>query len=97
MIIVAAGAVAIVGRYARDGYFVGFDGRGDDATLAVFKGRPQRILWFSPTVRIDTDVTRAEVFPALAADIDDEPEYDSLAKRARTWNRSAVWSRPNEM
>lgn len=80
VIIVAAGAVAIVGRYARDGYFVGFDGRGDDATLAVFKGRPQRILWFSPTVRIDTDVTRAEVFPALAADIDDEPEYDSLAK-----------------
>lgn len=80
VVIVAAGAIAVAGWYARGGYFVGFDGRGDDAVLVVFKGRPQRILWFSPTVRIDTGVTRAEVFLALAADIDDEPEYDSLAK-----------------
>ena len=80
VVIVAAGAIAVAGWYARGGYFVGFDGRGDDAMLVVFKGRPQQILWFSPTVRVDTGVTRAEVFPALAADIDDEPEYDSLAK-----------------
>jgi protein phosphatase len=80
VVIVAASAIAVTGWYARGGYFVGFDGRGDDAVLVVFKGRPQQILWFSPTVRIDTSVTRAEVFPALAADIDDEPEYDSLAK-----------------
>jgi protein phosphatase len=80
VVIVAAGAIAVTGWYARGGYFVGFDGRGEDAVLVVFKGRPQQILWFSPTVRIDTGVTRAEVFPALAADIDDEPEYDSLAK-----------------
>ena len=80
VVIVAASAIAVTGWYARGGYFVGFDGRGDDALLVVFKGRPQQILWFSPTVRVDTGVTRAEVFPALAADIDDEPEYDSLAK-----------------
>jgi len=80
VVIVAASAIAVTGWYARGGYFVGFDGRGDDAVLVVFKGRPQQILWFSPTVRVDTGVTRAEVFPALAADIDDEPEYDSLAK-----------------
>jgi len=80
VVIVAAGAIAVTGWYARGGYFVGFDGRDDDAMLVVFKGRPQQILWFSPTVRVETGVTRAEVFPALAADIDDEPEYDSLAK-----------------
>jgi len=80
VVIVAASAIAVTGWYARGGYFVGFDGRDDDAMLVVFKGRPQQILWFSPTVRVDTGVTRAEVFPALAADIDDEPEYDSLAK-----------------
>jgi len=80
VVIVTAGVIAVTGWYARGGYFVGFDGRGDDAMLVVFKGRPRQILWFSPTVRVDTGVTRAEVFPALAADIDDEPEYDSLAK-----------------
>ena len=87
VVIVAASAIAVTGWYARGGYFVGFDGRGDDAVLVVFKGRPQQILWFSPTVRVDTGVTRAEVFPALAADIDDEPEYDSLA-RARAYVES---------
>jgi len=80
VVIVTAGVIAVTGWYARGGYFVGFDGRGDDAMLVVFKGRPRQILWFSPTIRVDTGVTRAEVFPALAADIDDEPEYDSLAK-----------------
>ena len=66
--------------WARDGYFVGFAGSGDDAELVVFKGQPRQVLWFSPTVRVRTGVTRSEVFPALANDIDKQPTYSSLAK-----------------
>ena len=73
-------SVGALGWYARGGYFVGFDGNGDDATLVVFKGRPQRILWFSPTVHFDAQVVRADVFPALADDIDDNPTYSSPAR-----------------
>lgn len=66
--------------WARDGYFVGFAGSGDDAELVVFKGQPRQVLWFSPTVRVRTGVMRSEVFPALANDIDKQPTYSSLAK-----------------
>jgi len=35
------------------------------------------VLWFSPTVQLDSGVKRSEVFPALALDIDDNPTYSS--------------------
>jgi hypothetical protein len=77
VIVVVAAALGAVGSYARSGYFVGFDGTGDEATLVVFKGKPQQVLWFSPTVQLDSGVKRSEVFPALALDIDDNPTYSS--------------------
>ena len=77
---ITVAALGAVGWYARGGYFVGFDGKGDDAGLVVFKGRPQQILWFAPTVHLDSGVTRSEVFPALADDIDDNPTYESSAR-----------------
>ena len=80
IIVIAAGTITAVGSYARGGYFVGFDGRGDDARLVVFKGRTRQILWFNPTVQLDSGVRRLNVFPALADDIDDTPSYESLEK-----------------
>ncbi|MGA1745113.1 MAG: Stp1/IreP family PP2C-type Ser/Thr phosphatase [Ilumatobacteraceae bacterium] len=74
------GSVSAIGWYARGGYYVGFDGRGDTAHLAVFKGRPRSILWFRPTVEVDSGVERKQVFPALADDIDDKPTYTSFAR-----------------
>lgn len=74
------GGLAGLGWYARSGWFVGFDGKGDDAELVVFKGRPRQILWFAPTVHLDSGVRRADVFPALADDIDDNPVYESPAR-----------------
>jgi len=80
IIVIAAGTITAVGSYARGGYFVGFNGRGDDAQLVVFKGRTRQILWFNPTVQFDSGVQRQNVFPALADDIDDTPSYESLEK-----------------
>ena len=78
--VLALGALSAVGWYARDGYFVGFVGQGDQAQLVVFKGRANQILWFRPTIEIDSGVVRQEIFPSLADDIDDQPKYDSLAR-----------------
>lgn len=78
--VLAGASLSAVGWYARGGYFVGFNGTGDDAALVVFKGRPQQILWFSPTVHLDSGVTRSEVFPALADDIDNNPTYESPSR-----------------
>lgn len=71
-------AVSAVGWYARRGYFVGFDGNGNAARLVVFKGRPAPVLWFYPTVHLDSGVTRDAIFPALANDIAAKPtSYES--------------------
>ncbi len=78
--VLALGALSAVGWYARDGYFVGFAGQGDQAQLVVFKGRANQILWFRPTIEIDSGVVRQEIFPSLADDIDNQPKYDSLAR-----------------
>ena len=78
--VLALGVLSAVGWYARGGYFVGFAGEGDQAQLVVFKGRTNHILWFRPTIEIDSGVERQAIFPSLAADIDDQPKYDSLAR-----------------
>ena len=78
--VLALGVLSAVGWYARGGYFVGFAGQGDQAQLVVFKGRTENILWFRPTIEIDSGVARQAIFPSLADDIDDQPKYDSLAR-----------------
>ena len=78
--VLALGVLSAIGWYARDGYFVGFAGQGEQAQLVVFKGRANHILWFRPTIEIDSGVARQEIFPSLADDIDDQPKYDSLAR-----------------
>ena len=78
--VLALSVLSAVGWYARDGYFVGFAGQGEQAQLVVFKGRANHILWFRPTIEIDSGVARQEIFPSLADDIDDQPKYDSLAR-----------------
>jgi PPM family protein phosphatase len=78
--VLALGVLSAVGWYARGGYFVGFAGQGDQAQLVVFKGRTENILWFRPTIEIDSGVERQAIFPSLANDIDDQPKYDSLAR-----------------
>ena len=78
--VLALGVLSAVGWYARGGYFVGFAGGGDQAQLVVFKGRTNHILWFRPTIEIDSGVERQAIFPSLADDIDDQPKYDSLAR-----------------
>ncbi len=89
------GGLIGLGSYARGGYHVGFIGDGETSHLAVFKGRPRTILWFKPTIALDSGVERNDVFPALAEDIDTNPEYPSLARAESYVNsiRSVVEAR----
>ncbi len=60
LLLVLGGAAAAVGFYARGSYYVGLD----EGRVAIFKGRPGGLLWFSPTVEEVTDLTEASVPPA---------------------------------
>jgi len=70
--------VGVVG-YARSGYFVGIDG----PEVVIYKGRPNGVLWFDPTVEEPVKLTVAALTPADLADVRSGITFDSLdaAKR----------------
>src|SRR5687768_12722331 len=74
LVLVLGGAAAAVGFYARGSYFVGLD----EGRVAIYKGRPGGLLWFSPTVEEVTDLTEASLPPARADAVTDGHEVATL-------------------
>ncbi|MDQ3107034.1 MAG: protein phosphatase 2C domain-containing protein, partial [Actinomycetota bacterium] len=83
VLLVLGGAAAAVGLYARGSYFVGLD----EGRVAIFKGRPGGLLWFSPTVEETTDLTESSVPPARADAVANGHEVTSLDE-ARAYVRN---------
>lgn len=76
LVLVFGGAAAAVGVYARGSYFVGLD----EGRVAIFKGRPGGLLWFSPTVEELTPMTEASIPPARAAAVQEGHQVATLAE-----------------
>ncbi len=77
--VAAVAAVFVVGfvmiaAYARSGYFV--DYRGND--IVVYKGRPDGVLWFDPTVAAIATQKKSDLPPSDVAAIANRPEFDSV-------------------
>ena len=83
LLLVLGGAAAAVGFYARGSYFVGLD----EGRVAIYKGRPGGLLWFSPTVEERTTLTEASVPPARKDDVANGHPVASLDE-ARTYVRN---------
>lgn len=83
LVVVFGGAAGAVGVYARGSYFVGLD----EGRVAIFKGRPGGLLWFSPTVEELTPMTEASIPPARAASVAEGHQVATLAE-ARAYVRS---------
>ena len=62
-VVVLGGAAGAIGYFARNTYFVGF--AGDE--VAIFKGKPEGVLWFDPTLEERTGIARADVPPSQRA------------------------------
>lgn len=80
LIILGLAALA-VGWYSRGTYFVGF---GSHEEVVVFKGRPEQVLWFKPTIAKRTGVYKAQVPEAQRDDIAAGKQVDSIAS-AKTY------------
>lgn len=89
LVLVLGGAAAAVGFYARGSYFVGLD----DGRVAIFKGRPGGLLWFSPTVEETTELTEAEIPEARADDVSGGHEVTTLDE-ARAYVRNLEATTP---
>jgi len=79
LVAVVVGTFAAIGVYARSTYYVGF--AGDQ--VAIYKGRPDGVLWFKPTLRERKPLTRAEVPAIYLADVEKGKQVDSKAAADR--------------
>ncbi|MFZ9292035.1 MAG: protein phosphatase 2C domain-containing protein [Ilumatobacteraceae bacterium] len=73
---VLIGGFAVLAAYARNGFFVGFESRDEDARVLVWRGRPGGVLWFGPTVEADSTLRRGDLDPGLAREIAGRPTFD---------------------
>ena len=84
-VVCAVAIVAVVvgvGVHARRGYFVRFESRSDDARLLIYRGSPENVLWFAPTIEADTTLRRGDLHPGLAAQLDDPRTFESAPRAA---------------
>ncbi|HET8929459.1 MAG TPA: Stp1/IreP family PP2C-type Ser/Thr phosphatase, partial [Acidimicrobiales bacterium] len=73
-------ATLAVGWYARGSYFVGLD----DGEVTIYKGRPQQVLWFEPTVSSHTGISEAQV-PAPLLDAVSAGKQQSTSSDAHAY------------
>jgi protein phosphatase len=66
LVSLVAGTVAIVGMYARSGYYIGFN---TSDHVVVYRGRVGGVLWFEPTVDTETELTGAELPDDVLRDV----------------------------
>ncbi len=75
LVLAVLGVAALaIGWYSRGSYFVGLD----SGQVTIFKGRPQQVLWFEPTVESRTGIARAQVPAPLRDSIDEGKQQSSL-------------------
>jgi protein phosphatase len=60
------GAIAVVGTYARSGYYLGFN---DSDHVVVYRGRVGGVLWFEPTIDTETELTGSELPDDVLRDV----------------------------
>lgn len=80
---ILGGALYLIGRYARDNYFVGFvptANAGDEISdqLVVYQGRDGGVLWFDPTIAETTAFLRQDLTPAAVEMVDRGAGFDSV-------------------
>lgn len=78
---VLVAAFTILAAWARDGYYVAFNA---DDQVVIYKGRPDSVLWFDPTVEAVTQFSRDE--------LDDESiELVEEGQRFETQRNAAIF------
>jgi protein phosphatase len=86
VVAVLAVAVGSIAWYARNSYYVAFDGN----RVTVYRGVSGGLLVWDPTVERRTDLTRADLLPADVSEVADEKSFssaddaDAFVQRIRT-------------
>jgi serine/threonine protein phosphatase PrpC len=74
--------LVVFAAYGRTGYFVGYDGQD----VVVYKGRPDGVLWFDPTLEAKTTLTEEDLTDELAEEIAGNPTFSNAASAQKYVN-----------
>jgi hypothetical protein len=76
-------SLVVTGRNARSGYFLTFENSSAAAAVCIDHGSSSRVLWFSPTRELCTDLMRSDLIPALQRQIDNHSRLSSFIDAQR--------------
>jgi serine/threonine protein phosphatase PrpC len=76
-------SLVVTGRNARSGYFLTFENSSQSASVCIDHGASGRVLWFTPTRELCTDLVRSDLIPALQRQIENHSRLSSFIDAQR--------------
>ena len=72
------GLIAV--RHQRSGYFVAFTNTSSSATIAIYRGQPDGLLWIGPTIVEVSTTRRISMQSAFQREIDRVQQFETIAE-----------------
>ena len=76
-------SLVVTGRNARSGYFLTFENSSQSASVCIDHGASGRVLWFTPTRELCTDLVRSDLIPALQRQIENHSRLSTFIDAQR--------------
>ena len=76
-------SLVVTGRNARSGYFLTFENSSQSSSLCIDRGASRRVLWFTPTRELCSDLMRSDLIPALQRQVDNHSRFTSIIDAQR--------------
>jgi len=76
-------SLAITGRNARSGYFLTFENSSPTSSVCIDHGASDRVLWFTPTRELCSDLVRNDLIPALQRQIENRFRFTTVLDAQR--------------
>ena len=76
-------SLAITGRNARSGYFLTFENSSPTSSVCIDHGASDRVLWFTPTRELCSDLVRNDLIPALQRQVENHFRFTTILDAQR--------------
>ena len=76
-------SLVVTGRNARSGYFLTFENSSAAAAVCIDHGSSGRVLWFTPTRELCSDLMRNDLIPALQRQVENHSRFTTIIDAQR--------------
>jgi hypothetical protein len=76
-------SLVITSRNARSGYFLTFENSSPTSSVCIDHGASDRVLWFTPTRELCSDLVRNDLIPALQRQVENHFRFTTILDAQR--------------